>query len=100
MTTLFDLGRQLRAQREAKHMFKTTLATASSVHRNTLSQLESGAANVELNTLIAICDQLGLDICLTPKAISTMNATDATRTSSSMSKMLTRRLAKANQEPE
>jgi len=83
----------LRAQREIKRLFKTALATASGVHRNTLSQLESRAGNVELNTLVALCDQLGLDICLVPKEVSTFSAADAVSTPSSISKMLAPKLA-------
>ncbi len=94
MTTLYDLGKQLRAQREAKQLFKTSLATASGVHRNTVSQLESGGGNVELNTLIALCDQLGLDICLVPKEISTFAAADSEHIASAMSNMLARKLAR------
>lgn len=100
MTTLFDLGEQMRAQRKAKRMFKTALAVASGVHRNTVYQLESGTGNVELNTLLALCNQLGLDICLIPKEVSAVATADTVRTSSSMSRMLTRRLAKPSKESE
>jgi DNA-binding XRE family transcriptional regulator len=68
MTTLLDIGTQLRAARGRQRLFKTKLATASGVHRNTVSALEAGTGNVELNTLLALCEQLGLDLCLVPRA--------------------------------
>lgn len=67
MTTLQEIGAQLREERLRRKLYKVKLAEASGVHRNTVSDLESGSGNVELNTLIALCDQLGLDIHLVAK---------------------------------
>lgn len=77
MTTLMDIGTQLRAARGRQRLYKTALASASGVHRNTVSALEAGTGNVELNTLLALCEQLGLDLCLVPRAAA---ATPKTRT--------------------
>ena len=68
MTTLLDIGMQLRAARGRAHLYKKQLAENSRVHRNTVSALEAGRGNVELNTLLALCHQLGLDIQLVPRA--------------------------------
>jgi transcriptional regulator with XRE-family HTH domain len=67
MTTLHDIGSQLREERQRRKLFKVKLAQASGVHRNTVSDLEAGVGNVELNTLLALCEQLGLDVHLVAK---------------------------------
>lgn len=67
MTTLHEIGAKLREERLRRKLFKVKLAEASGLHRNTVSDLESGSGNVGLNTLIALCDQLGLDIHLVAK---------------------------------
>ncbi|WP_061534826.1 MULTISPECIES: helix-turn-helix domain-containing protein [Collimonas] len=70
MTTLLQIGQSLRAERVHQKKHKTKLAKASGVHRNTLSGLEAGVTNVEMNTLIALCDQLGLDIVRVRKEVA------------------------------
>lgn len=66
MTTLRDIGATLRSYRKRKGLTVSALADASHVHRNTLSALENGTGNVELNTLLGICEQLGLELLLAP----------------------------------
>lgn len=70
MTTLLHIGQRLRDVRLATGQFKKTLAESSGINRNTLHNLESGTGNVELNTLLAVCDTLGLDILLVPRAVA------------------------------
>jgi transcriptional regulator with XRE-family HTH domain len=60
----------VQAARSAMGLPKTQLAAKAGISRNTLQQLEAGLGNVELKTLIAVCEVLGLDIVLTPKEIS------------------------------
>ncbi|MDO8300905.1 helix-turn-helix domain-containing protein [Lacisediminimonas sp.] len=67
MTTLLDIGSKIRTARQRQQLSASALAEKSRVHRNTLSALEQGTGNVELNTLLALCEQLGLDIVLTPR---------------------------------
>lgn len=67
MTTLLDIGNQLRQARQQRKLYKVRVAAASGVHRNTVSDLEAGLANVELNTLLALCEHLELDVKLVPK---------------------------------
>jgi transcriptional regulator with XRE-family HTH domain len=98
MTTLLDIGNTLRAERKRQKMFKTKLAEVSGVHRNTLSNLEAGAGNVELNTLIAICEQLGLDIRLIPKEVSDLVAPEGGRTRSALSQLLIDKLGPSTKE--
>jgi len=92
MTTLLQIGQSLRTERVHQKKPKTTLAKASGVHRNTLSGLEAGTANVELNTLIALCDQLGLDVVLVRKEVAKMVPTDGELQSSALSRVLANRL--------
>ena len=77
MTTLQQIGQQIHTQRRRLKLFQNELAARSKVNRNTLSQLEAGTANVELNTLIALCDELGLEIVLVPRAVAALVAPSA-----------------------
>ncbi|MEC5218912.1 transcriptional regulator with XRE-family HTH domain [Actimicrobium sp. GrIS 1.19] len=70
MTTLQNIGDKLRLQRKALAVTQADLAARSKVHRNTLGSLESGHGNVELTTLLAICEELGLDLVLVPKPVA------------------------------
>ena len=70
MATLSDIGAALRERRKRQGITLSALAEKSHVHRNTLSALERGVGNVELNTLLTVCEQLGVDIVLQPAAIS------------------------------
>lgn len=67
MTTLRDIGSKIKAARQRQQLTLLALAEKSHVHRNTLSALEQGVGNVELNTLLALCEQLGLDVVLVPR---------------------------------
>lgn len=83
MTTLLDIGGMLRKERVKQKLSKVRLAELSNVHRNTILQLESGIGNVELNTLISICNVLGQSIQLVPNAavFNTQSQLDATQSS-------------------
>lgn len=70
MTTLSKIGSMVQAARDSMGHPKTQIAAKAGISRNTLQQLEAGLGNVELKTLIAVCDVLGLDIVLVPKEIS------------------------------
>src|SRR5690349_19543988 len=70
MTTLLQIGEQLREARKQRGLYKNALAEKAGINRNTLHNLESGMGNVELNTLLAVCEELGLDIYFGPKQVS------------------------------
>jgi transcriptional regulator with XRE-family HTH domain len=97
MTTLADIGTMLHTARARKGLAKTTLAALSNVHRNTVQQLENGSANVELNTLIGLCDALGLSIVLVPNEVAEQVAPDGGTRESAMARLLDQRLG--NQGP-
>jgi hypothetical protein len=92
MTTLLQIRQSLCAERVHQKKYKTKLTKASGVHRNTLSGLEVGAPNVGMNTLIALCNQLGLDIVLVRKEVANMVPTDGELQSSALSRVLANRL--------
>jgi transcriptional regulator with XRE-family HTH domain len=78
MMTLQDIGTLLRAQRKQQGLSLSALAERSHIHRNTLSALERGLGNVEVNTLLAICEQLGLVLSFHPKHFApTVNTASA-----------------------
>jgi len=93
MTTLLQLGQMLRTERQERQLAKTELAAQSGVHRNTLHLLESGTGNVELNTLIAICDALGLSIRLIPNEVADQVAPQGGVTQSALSRMLAQKMS-------
>ena len=70
MTTPSKIGAILQAARIAKELPKTQVAARAGISRNTLQQLEAGLGNVELKTLLAVCEVLALDILLAPKEVS------------------------------
>lgn len=70
MTTLHEIGASIKNYRKKRGLTSSSLAERSNIHRNTLSALEHGTGNVELNTLLALCQQLGLDLVIAPKQVS------------------------------
>jgi transcriptional regulator with XRE-family HTH domain len=93
MTTLLQLGQMLRAERQQRKLAKTELSAQSGVHRNTLHLLESGTGNVELNTLIAICNALGLSIRLIPNEVADQVAPAGGLKPSALSRVLAEKMA-------
>jgi transcriptional regulator with XRE-family HTH domain len=76
MTTLASLGTQIRQARKALGHSAADLGASAGLHRNTVQALETGKANVELATLLALCDQLDLDLALVPRRIAATAAAD------------------------
>lgn len=93
MTTLAQLGEQLATERKRRKLFKTDLSRRSGVNRNTLHNMEAGTGNVELNTLIAVCNELGLDIVLVPNQVSAAVIAGGATTPTSLSQRVEQRLA-------
>ena len=96
MTTLADIGTTLQKARVQKGFTKVALGNMAKVHRNTVQQVESGVGNVELNTLIGLCEALGLSIVLVPNEVAAQVAPANGPRQSAMSRMLDQRLGKAN----
>ena len=92
MNSLFSVGAQIHSARKAAQLSQAELAQRCSISRNTLIKLESGNGNVELNTLLAICDELQIEIKLVAGRIAAMPG-DASQTSDSpIQKIINRRM--------
>ncbi len=92
MTTLLQLGQTLSRIRQQHKLSKIELSKKSGVHRNTLHQLENGTGNVELNTLLAVCNVLGLSIHLVPDEVADHVAPEGGIKRSALSRMLDEKL--------
>lgn len=95
MTTLLDIGSMLRQERMKHKLSKVRLAELSNVHRNTIFQLETGMGNVELNTLISICNVLELSIQLVPSVAAFHASSHAESKKSSLKTSIEARLARS-----
>ena len=81
MTTLADIGHLIRQTRKAQGLSGSALAERAGISRNTLGALEAGRGNVELNTLLALLDSLGLDMQFVPLLVADLTRVGAdTRT--------------------
>jgi transcriptional regulator with XRE-family HTH domain len=81
MTTLFAVGQVLRQARKTQGLSGSALAEQAGISRNTLGALEAGRGNVELNTLLALLDSLGLEMQFVPSLVADLTRVDAdTRT--------------------
>jgi transcriptional regulator with XRE-family HTH domain len=81
MTTLLDIGKVVRQTRKAQGLSGSALAERAGISRNTLGALEAGRGNVELNTLLALLDSLGLELQFVPVLVADLTRGDAdTRT--------------------
>ena len=81
MTTLAHIGQFLRQTRKTQGLSASALAAQAGVSRNTLGALEAGRGNVELNTLLALLDRLGLEMQFVPGLVADLTRVGAdTRT--------------------
>lgn len=95
MTTLQQLGEKIADSRKKHGLSKVAVAEKSRINRNTIHNLETGTGNVELNTLIAVCDALDLDIALVPKQVSDRMERTALPKYSALAQKVAARLAAA-----
>ena len=80
MQNLAEIGAAVRAARKRVGLTAQQAAQRAHINRNTLSALENGRGNVELNTLLAICEVVGLELALVPTALAPLVSEDnATR---------------------
>lgn len=57
-----SIGKYISERREALKVSQCHLAKLSNISVHTLSNLETGSGNVTLNTLIKVCEVLGLKV--------------------------------------
>jgi transcriptional regulator with XRE-family HTH domain len=77
MTTLADIGALIRQTRKTKGLSGSALAERAGISRNTLGALEAGRGNVELNTLLALLDSLGLEMQFVPLLVADLTRVGA-----------------------
>ena len=82
MTNLQDIGQRIRTARKARGMTAAALAALAGMHRNTLLALETGRGNIELVKLLALCEELELDLLLLPRQAAPLRAAEAQGTGS------------------
>lgn len=99
MTTLATIGELLRQARLRQQVSKSALSASAGIHRNTVHLVELGRANVELNTLIALCDALDLSIVLVPNEVREHTMPVEGQRQSALSRLLDERLGSASPLP-
>lgn len=72
-----DIGAAIRARRIKEEVTLEEMAALTGVGINTLSRLERGVGNTQLNVLLKVLDTLGLELSLLPRR--TMYQEPATR---------------------
>ncbi len=77
MTNLQDLGQRIRTARKEQGLTAIELAARTGMHRNTLLALETGRGNIELVKLLALCDELDLDLLLLPRQAASQRAAES-----------------------
>ena len=60
-----EIGRVLRARRNMLNIKQEDLADIAGISERTLRAIEKGTANPELNSLLKLCEVLGMKINLT-----------------------------------
>jgi y4mF family transcriptional regulator len=56
------IGQKIKERRKFLHIKQEDLAEIAGVSERTLREIEKGAANPELNSLLKICDVLGMEV--------------------------------------
>lgn len=96
MLTLSSIGQSLQKERKNAGISIVELASRTGLSRNTISSLESGHGNVELNTIISICHILKLSLQFVPDEISEIPQHRQMQRQSPLQKLLNSRLSHAN----
>ena len=66
MVKAVKIGAEIRARRIRERISLEELAALTGVGINTLSRLERGVGNTQLNVLLKVLETLGMEIELTP----------------------------------
>jgi transcriptional regulator with XRE-family HTH domain len=66
MVKAVKIGAEIRARRIRERVSLEELAALTGVGINTLSRLERGVGNTQLNVLLKVLETLGMEIELTP----------------------------------
>lgn len=69
METIQQLADAVSAERRQRNLSPATLALQAGVSRAGMYRFAKGG-DIRLSTFLAVCDQLGLDLVLAPKAVA------------------------------
>ena len=67
MVNSTEIGAAIRARRVKEHVTLEEMAALTGVGINTLSRLERGVGNTQLQVLLKVLDALGLEISIAPR---------------------------------
>ncbi|GAA4030899.1 helix-turn-helix transcriptional regulator [Actimicrobium antarcticum] len=70
MRTLLQLSQALRARLKQHQITQDALRSRVGVSRQTLTNILGGSSDYKVTNLLAICDQLGLDLVLMPRELN------------------------------
>ena len=62
-----EIGAVIRARRLKERVTLEDMAVLTGIGINTLSRLERGVGNTQLNVLLRVLDALGLEVSVTPR---------------------------------
>ena len=62
-----EIGAVIRARRLKERVTLEDMAALTGIGINTLSRLERGVGNTQLNVLLRVLDALGLEVLVTPR---------------------------------
>ena len=94
MITLFSIGQSIQKARKSAGYTVIELAFRSGLSRNTISNLEAGRGNVELNTIISICHALNLSLQFVPEEQAAMPQHREMQNTSPLQRLINSRLDK------
>jgi len=75
--SILSIGQEIRRLRRARGLTAGEAAQYAGIGRTTLSALENGHGNVELTSLLAICEALGVDIAFVAQEVADLASHDA-----------------------
>ena len=55
-----NIGNTIREKRKKAHLSMNTLSESTGIHKNIIINIELGRSNYTINSLIKICDYLGV----------------------------------------
>jgi len=68
-THLEQFGKQIKTMRDYRGLTQSELAEQAGIRQATISDIEAGKTNFEINTLIMICSALNCNYCISLSVI-------------------------------
>lgn len=69
MRTLQQIASALRSSLKRRSLTQEVVRRETGISKQTLTNVLSGSHDYKVTTLLAVCDQLGLDLVLVPKEL-------------------------------